>query len=105
MDDSPSADLPLTIRVATPSDAETVSRLAELDSARALTGRALLAESDGVLLAAISLASGAVIADPFRPSAEAVRVLTLRRYQIMRQGGDSGSARALLRRLVPGHAR
>jgi hypothetical protein len=56
----------VTIRVATPEDAPTLRRLAELDSAPRLTGRVLIAEADGVPLAALSLETGAVAADPFR---------------------------------------
>jgi hypothetical protein len=94
----------LTIRLAAARDAGTVERLAALDSAAPLTGRILLAESDGVALAAVSLETGAVTADPFQRTADAVRMLTLRRYQLMRQGGDVAPARALLRRLAHGAA-
>jgi hypothetical protein len=93
-------DRHLTIRLAAPRDAGTVERLAELDSAAPLTGRVLLAESGGVPLAALSLKTGAVTADPFQRTADAVRMLTLRRYQLMRQGGDVAPARSLLRRLA-----
>jgi hypothetical protein len=41
------------------------------------------------------------LADPFRHSADAARLLKLRRYQLLRQGGDVGPARSLLRRLLP----
>jgi hypothetical protein len=99
------SDRPLTIRMGTPEDAEALTRLAVLDSARPLTGRVLLAESAETPLAAVSLEAGRAIADPFEFSAEAVRLLRLRRYQLMHQGADVGRARPLLRRLVPGPAR
>jgi hypothetical protein len=89
-------DRHLTIRTATPDDARALRRLAELDSVPRPTGRALLAESDGVLLAAVSLETGSVIADPFQHTANVVRVLRLRRYQLTRQGGRC-SLRSLLR--------
>jgi hypothetical protein len=98
-------DRPLTIRMATPEDDGALVRLAALDSAHPLDGPVLLAESAGVPVAAVSLGAGAVTADPFRRSAEAVRLLMLRRYQLMRQGADVGRARLLLRRLVPNPAR
>jgi hypothetical protein len=98
-------DRPLTIRMATPEDDDALVRLAALDSAHPLDGPVLLAESAGVPVAAVSLAAGAVTADPFQRSAEAVRLLMLRRYQLMRQGADVGRARVLLRRLVPSPAR
>jgi hypothetical protein len=91
----------LTIRAATPSDADVMSRLAELDSRPRLGGRALLAERDGVAIAAVSLTSGSIVADPFQPVADAVRLLRYRRWQLLRQSGDAGPARSLLRRLAP----
>jgi hypothetical protein len=99
------SDRPLTIRLAAHEDARTLRRLAQLDSAPVLRRRVLLAESDGVPVAAISLETGAVTADPFQRSAAAVRLLRLRRYQLLRQGSDAGPARQLLRRLVPDPAR
>jgi hypothetical protein len=98
-------DRPLKIRMAKSDDAGALRRLAELDSARPLAGRVLLAELDGVPVAAVSLGAGAVTADPFQHSVDAVRMLMLRRYQLIRQGGDVAPARALLRRLVPDPAR
>ena len=91
----------LTIRAATPHDADTLRRLAAFDSRPQPHGHALLAERDGVPIAAIALSSGLILADPFNPTADAVRRLRERRYRLLRQGGDVGSARALLRRMVP----
>jgi hypothetical protein len=94
-------DRPITIRLAAPSDAATLRRLAQLDSAAPLRGHVLLAESDGDAVAAISVYTGLVAADPFKHTTAAVHLLRLRRYQLVRQGGDAGPARQLLRRLVP----
>ena len=94
-------DRALTIRMAALEDAWALHRLAQLDSARPLRGRVLLAEADGVLVAAVSLETGVVNADPFRHTAEAVRMLLVRRYQRLRQGGEDAPARLRLRRLVP----
>jgi hypothetical protein len=77
----------LTIRAATPDDIRDLQRLAALDSAPRLRDRALLAEAGGVPIAAVSLETGAVVADPFMHTADAVRLLRLRRYQLTRQGG------------------
>ena len=85
----------LTIRVATPSDARAVQRLAALDSAYGFNGRVLLAEADGELVAAISLVDGSVIADPFKPTAEIVRLLRLRCYQITRDAEDARTSSRL----------
>jgi hypothetical protein len=101
---SPMYNRDLTIRVAVPADARTLRRLAELDSAPALPGPVLLAEQAGHGVAAMSLETGAANADPFQPSADAVRMLRLRRYQLMRQGADVAPAQLLLRRLAAGPA-
>jgi hypothetical protein len=90
----------LTIRMAAPEDAPTLRRLAEVDSAARLSGQVMLAELDGVCLAAISLETGSVNANPFRRTAAIVSHLRMRRYQIMRQGGDVAPARSVLHRLV-----
>jgi hypothetical protein len=82
-------------------DAWALHRLAQLDSARPLRGRVLLAEADGVPVAAVSLETGLVNADPFRHTAEAVRMLMVRRYQLLRQGGEVAPARFRPRRLLP----
>jgi hypothetical protein len=92
----------LTIRKATPDDKAVLQRLADLDSRHRLTGGALLAEVDGVPVAAVSLQNGSVIADPFQHSVDLVRLLRLRRYQLTRQGGR-WPLRSQLRR--PGRAR
>jgi hypothetical protein len=94
----------ITIRAATSSDAGALGRLAGLDSRRTIAGRALVAERDGVVIAAVSLTSGSVVADPFEPTSDAVRRLRFHRYQLLRQGGDSGPAWSLLRRLTPATA-
>jgi hypothetical protein len=92
-------DRELVIRLADSQDA-VLLRLAALDSARPLTGRALLAEADGVPVAAVSLETGHVVADPFQHSAAAVRALRLRRYQATRQG-ERWPLRSLLGRARP----
>jgi hypothetical protein len=73
--DTQSAADPITIRRATAADRATVQRLAALDSAPAPAGEVLLAEVAGQALGAIEIASGAAIADPFRPTAELVELL------------------------------
>lgn len=76
--------VPLTIRFATPFDAADIATLAELDSSRAPRGDVLVAYVDGDLWAALSLDDGHAVADPLRPSAEAVEVLHQRRRQLRR---------------------
>lgn len=72
----------LTIRLAVAADAARLRHLAHMDSARPLSGQALLAEQSGAVIAALSLSDGAVIADPFVPSADAVAMLRLRAGQL-----------------------
>jgi hypothetical protein len=69
---------PVTIRRATAADRATLERLAALDSARAPVGDVLIAEVGNEAAGAIEIASGATIADPFRPTAELVELLSLR---------------------------
>jgi hypothetical protein len=90
----------LTIRLATSEDIPALKRLAEVDSTVPLKGHVLMAEVDGNALAALSLQTGEVTANPFKRTAALVTQLRMRRYQIMRQGGDIAPARSLLRRLV-----
>lgn len=63
------------VRPARPTDRSALARLAALDSAVAPTGDVLLAESNGRLLAALSVVTGAVVADPFAPTADVVELL------------------------------
>ena len=56
--------------------------LAALDSARPLDGDILVAEVGDEPIAAIDLHNGRAVANPMRPTAEAVRLLQLRREQL-----------------------
>lgn len=94
-------DHALRTRAATPQDQDTLRRLAALANHPRPSGHALLAERDGVAIAAIALTSGLVLADPSDRGTEAARLLRYRRYRLLRQGGDVGTARTLLRRLAP----
>lgn len=67
----------IVIRRATDADIRALADLATLDSRDALTGPALIAEVDGVALAALDLHDGSVVADPFAPTAELVELLRL----------------------------
>ena len=66
------------IRLATEHDAAALRRLVALDQARPLTGRVLIGEIDGEPAAALSMKTGAAIADPFQRTEE------LRVYMRMR---------------------
>jgi hypothetical protein len=70
-----SNDPTVVIRAARGSDGRVLEDLARLDSQRPLTGDVLVAEQDGVVVAA--LAGDRTIADPFRPTADLVDLLRL----------------------------
>jgi hypothetical protein len=74
----PAADATVVIRVATPADRDELRRLAALDSARALTGTVLVAQSDGEIRAAYSVEERRAIADPFVPTAGLVELVKAR---------------------------
>lgn len=59
----------IVVRRAVRADSTDLERLSVLDSARPLTGAILIAESDGVLRAALSLDDGRLVADPFTATA------------------------------------
>ena len=69
----PAADLQeaVVLRLCTVADDAALERLAILETRPAPAGRYVVAEVDGAVVAAISLVSGTVLADPFRPTAEA----------------------------------
>ena len=67
----------IVIRRATDADIRALAELAIIDSRAPLTGPALIAEVDGVVLAALDTADGSVAADPFAPTAELVELLRL----------------------------
>ena len=77
----------VTIRRLGEADLAAVRKLAELDSALELTGEMLGAEVEGHLLAAISLADGSTVADPFSHSAELRDLLELRAAQLRYREG------------------
>ena len=67
-------------------DLAAVARLAQLDSSPPPEGALLGAEIEGRLLAAISLATGESIADPFSRTGELRALLELRAAQLRRRG-------------------
>jgi hypothetical protein len=94
MNQVPSA---ITIRPAYPDDVAAITRLAALDSAAVPASPFLLAEVDGELRAALSLASGRAIADPFHQ--------TLRIVEMLRAYGDATAQNGQSRRALRGYRR
>lgn len=87
----------VTVRWATPADEPMLERLAALDAARVPSPPLLLGLVGDELWVAASLSTGAVIADPFRRSAEVSALVVERGRQLT--VAESRSARTgLLRR-------
>ena len=70
------------IRSSSDADSNRLQRIAILDSAPAPQGPMLVAERDGVLVAAVPMDGGRAIADPFEPTLGLVGLLELRRAQL-----------------------
>jgi hypothetical protein len=88
----------IAIRHATPGDGPALSRLAALDSAPVPFGEVVLAEVDDELRAAIDVATGQVIADPFAPTAELAELLRVHVARARRREAEHAGARARARR-------
>ena len=86
----------IAIYMATDRDHMEIRRLAALDSAPVPKGRVLLGVVDGMVHAAIDLDTGAVVADPFRLTADLVDLLTLRAQRIR---GDENASHEVPTRL------
>jgi len=72
----------VVIRSARQADLQLLRDLAELDSAKPLTGPVLVALVDGRPSAALSLDDGRAIADPFQATAASIELLALRAQQL-----------------------
>ena len=80
--DPASADGTLTIRLAGPGDAPALAELSALDGARRPRGDVLVAEAGGIVRAALPLAGGRPLADPFYPARPLVALLEARAAQL-----------------------
>ena len=89
----------VTIRRAGSQDGVALKLLAMLDSTPPLHGPILVAESGGLVLAAISLEDGRVAADPFFPTADLVALLRARAERL--DAPRVPRRRQLARRLLP----
>ncbi len=84
------------LRAARADDAADLIRLAALDGARPLEGPALLAEENGVIVAALCLSTGRAVADPFVASLHLIELL---RQHAARRHAPAAALRG--RRLLP----
>ena len=73
---------PVLLRLCTITDDPTLDRLAELEGQPQPQGRHVVAEVDGAVVAALPLAGGPALADPFRSTAQLLPLLELRRRQL-----------------------
>ena len=73
---------PVLMRRSTGADCARIRVLARLDDKRLPTGPFVVAEVSGEIVAAVSLTTGTVVADPFRPTSDAVAMLRLRAAQM-----------------------
>jgi hypothetical protein len=94
---------PVTLRLASATDAVKLRRLAQLDTRELTPGPHLVAERDGRLDAAISLTTGAVIANPFERTAELCDLLR-HATPARRRRPAFGPRRRIRTRLLPAPA-
>jgi hypothetical protein len=62
---------------------EELEHLAQLSERPLHEGDWIVADVDGVAVAAVSVDDGATLYDPFRPTAQALSLLKLRRKQVL----------------------
>ncbi len=72
----------VVLRLCSVHDDEALDGLAQLEGLPSPTGRHVLAEVDGVVVAAYPLGIGTPLADPFRPTAHLMPLLELRARQL-----------------------
>jgi hypothetical protein len=84
------AEAVITIRLAGKNEQAAIEELAELSGRAAPSGRILVAEVDGRVLAALPQASREPIADPFSPTSELGALLSLRAAQLDATDPDWG---------------
>jgi hypothetical protein len=94
------AERELLVRLAGSADRDQLERLATLDSQPPLEGDALIAELDGIAVAALSLHNGRLIADPFVPTAAVANHLRLRALSIAAPNRPAAPLKRL-RRVAP----
>ena len=81
---SRAAEAPVLIRAASAADAGAIDRLAVLDDRTLPPGERLVGELSGRVVAAVDVASGRSIADPFVPTTGVLELLGVRAAQVRR---------------------
>jgi hypothetical protein len=85
-------DPTVIIRAARGSDGVALENLARMDSQRPLAGDVLLAEQNGVIVAALD--GERTVADPFRPTADLVALLQVHARRTAHVDGNRSRVRA-----------
>ncbi|HVW17505.1 MAG TPA: hypothetical protein VHB30_04600 [Solirubrobacteraceae bacterium] len=80
----------VAIRLAGGRDADAVTALEQMEGRRLAPGAHLVAEVDGRVIAAVAVADGGAVSDPFAHAAAAVDLLRLRAGQLRDAGVSSG---------------
>jgi hypothetical protein len=88
---------PVLLRLCRLDDDPALELLAALEGRPAPAGRYVVAEVSGSIVAALPLAGGKPLADPFRPTAHLLPLLRLRADQLTRTPGRSRSLLTMLR--------
>jgi hypothetical protein len=83
----------VAVRMARPDDEAAIRRIAALDGRKAPSGRVLVAEADGEVIAALSATDGGRAADPFRWTSDVMALMEMRAVQIA--GADAAPVPAL----------
>ena len=92
---APITDDGVALRLCSVHDDAALERPAVLEGRVVPSGRLVLAEVNGTIVAALPLSGGAVLADPFRPTAHLLPLLRLRASQLEQATGVRGRLGAL----------
>ncbi|HEX4520121.1 MAG TPA: hypothetical protein VH063_11130 [Gaiellaceae bacterium] len=79
---TPAPSEAVVLRLCCVHDDEALDGLAQLEGVPTPAGRFLVAEVDGIVVAAFPLGTGRALADPFRPTAHLLPLLELRARQL-----------------------
>ena len=84
---APITDDGVALRLCSVHDDAALERLAVLEGRAVPSGRLVLAEVNGTIVAALPLNGGAPLADPFRPTAHLLPLLRMRAAQLEQTTG------------------
>ena len=85
------------LRLCSVHDDEALERIAALEGLPVASGRHVVAEVNGAIVASLPLAGGVAIADPFRATAHLMPLLELRAKQLTPKRRSGGMLRGAVR--------